>query len=97
MHARVSYYDLAGGSRDDVVRAFDEARPAVEQMQGNRGVMLLVDPEGGKAITITLWESEEALRATAEQASETRERAAGEAGMTIRSVESYEVVALESS
>jgi heme-degrading monooxygenase HmoA len=91
MYARVSYYDLGGGSGDDATRAFEGARSAVEQMQGNRGAMLLVDRGGGKAMTITLWEDEEALRASAEQANQAREQAAGEAGMTIRDVEAYEV------
>jgi heme-degrading monooxygenase HmoA len=91
MHARVSHYDLGGSSRDDAVRGFEGARSAIEQMQGNRGGMLLVDADGGKAITITLWEDEQALRATAEQANQARERAAGEAGMSIREIEAYEV------
>ncbi len=92
MYARVSFYDMDGASRDDAVRAFEGARSALEQMHGNQGGMLLVSPNGGrKAITITLWESEEALRASEEQANQTREQAAGGAGMTIRGVEPYEV------
>ena len=91
MHARLSFYDTGGASRDELVGAFEGVRSAVERMQGNQGAMLLVSPEGEKAITITLWESEEDLRATQQQADETRQQAAGGAGMTIRGVESYEV------
>ena len=91
MYARVSFYDMAGASRDDAVRAFEGARDAVEQMEGNQGGTLLVSPAGDKALTITLWESEEALRATEQQANETRDQAAGTAGMTVRAVEAYEV------
>ena len=91
MHARVSFYDMGNASTDDAVRAFEGARDAVEQMEGNEGGMLLVSREGDKAMTITLWESEEALRATDQQANQVREDAAGSAGMTIRDVEAYEV------
>ncbi len=93
MHARVTFYDVGTASRDDAVRGFEQARGAVEQMQGNQGAMLLVDEETGKAITITLWESEQALRATEQEANRAREQAAGGAGMTIREVEAYEMVA----
>ncbi len=91
MYARVSYYELGGASRDDAVRAFEQARTPVEQMEGNEGAMLLVSPETGKAITVTLWESEQALRASEEQANQTRQEAAGGAGLTITGVESYEL------
>ena len=91
MHARVSFYDLGSASRDDAARAFDGARSAVEQMQGNQGGLLLVSPEHGKAMTITFWESEEALQATDQQAGQARQQAAGSAGMTITGVEAYEV------
>jgi heme-degrading monooxygenase HmoA len=91
MHARVSLYDLNDASRDDAVAAFEQARSAVEQMQGNQGGMLLVGTNGDKAITVTFWESEQALRASAEQADEARQQAAGSAGMTITGVEPYEV------
>ena len=91
MYARVSFYDMGAASRDDAVRAFEQAREAIDRMQGNQGGMLLVSPNGDKAMTITLWESEDALRATDEQANQTREQAAGSAGLTIRDVEPYEV------
>ncbi len=91
MYARVSFYDMAGATRDDAVRAFEGARSAVEQMAGNEGGTLLVSADGGKALTITLWESEDALRASEEQANQARSEAAGTAGMAVQAVEAYEV------
>ena len=91
MYARVSFYDLGGTSRDDALGAFEQSRGAIEQMQGVQGAMLLVDPQGDRALTITFWESEEALRATEQAADETRRQAASTAGMTIRDVQAYEV------
>jgi heme-degrading monooxygenase HmoA len=91
VHARVSFYNLGNASRDDVARAFDDARGPVEQMQGNQGGMVLCSPDAGRAITITFWESEEALRASEQPANQARQQAAGSAGMEISNVEAYEV------
>lgn len=92
MHARVSFYQLAeGGDIDAAVKSFDDAIPTVEQMEGNEGLQLLIDRDSGKAITITLWDSPESLNATTQQADSVRQQAAGTGGLTIKSVELYEV------
>ena len=91
MHARVSTYRFEANRADDVVTAFETAAGAVEEMEGQRGVYLLLDRENGKAITITLWESADALAATAAAADEVRSDATSSYGGSIESVESYEV------
>jgi len=91
MHARVSFYELGNASKDDAARSFGDALQAVKEMTGNKGGMLLVDAAARKAVTITYWESEQALRDSTQQANTARERAAGSAGMTITGVEAYEV------
>ena len=91
MHARVSSYQLGSASSGDVAGAFEGAARAVQEMQGNQGGMLLVDSEHGKAMTITLWDNEKALRDSEQQADTIRQQAAGDAGMTISGVEVYEV------
>jgi heme-degrading monooxygenase HmoA len=91
MHARVSFYDMAGASKEDAARGFEGARSAVEQMRGNQGAVFLVSSSGDKAISVTFWESEDALRESSQQADQAREQAASSAGMTIREVEPYEV------
>ena len=91
MHARVSFYNLGNALRDDVARAFEDARGPVEQMQGNQGGLVLVSPDTGRAITITFWESEDALRASEQLANQARQQAAGRAGMEIANIEAYEV------
>lgn len=92
MHARVSFYDMGSASRDDAAAAFDEARNVVEQVQGNQGGMLLLNPDGQKAITIILYDSEEAVRASDERAQQIRGQFAERAGLSVRDVEPYEVV-----
>jgi hypothetical protein len=54
MHARVSFYEVAsGGDAAAAVKGFEDAMAPLQQMEGNRGVELLVDRDNGKAITIT--------------------------------------------
>ena len=93
MHARVSFYQLGeGGNMEAAVKGFDDSIETVHQMEGNQGLMLLLDRDSGKAISITLWDGEESLRSTSEQANAVRQKAADTGGLSIEGVESYEVV-----
>ena len=66
------------------------------QEQG-RGAILLVDRQNGKAISITLWEDEQALRASDEAANALGAEAANRIGASeTPSVERYEVAIFES-
>jgi heme-degrading monooxygenase HmoA len=51
----------------------------------------MVDRESGKGMSITIWESEEALNASAAKADELRSQGAEAGGAQIESVESYEI------
>lgn len=93
MHARVSFYQLAeGGDAEAAVKGFDDSIETVQQMEGNQGLMLLLDRDSGKAISITLWDDEKSLQSTSEQANAVRKQAADTGGLSIEGVESYEVV-----
>lgn len=52
--------------------ARDRVRDFVEGLPGNAGVVFLVDHESGTALTLTLWDSEEAARASDEFAEQSR-------------------------
>lgn len=88
MHARVSTYD---GKADELVKAFDSVTGALEQLDGFSKAYFLVDRPAGKAISITFWESEDALNASVERANQMREEATDQAGGSIESVDHYEV------
>jgi len=49
-----------------IVRAREFVNPSLRQDPGLKAAYWLVDREGGKAMIVTLWESEEAMR-TSEQ------------------------------
>ena len=92
MHARVSFYQLAEGADPQAaVEAFQDSTEVVQQMDGQQGLMLLIDPDSGKAITVTFWDTEEHLRSSAEQANTIRQQASAAGSLSIESVENYEV------
>ena len=65
MFARIGTWQ---GSPEDlknwVARADEVVKPTVQQQPGLAAAYWLVDREGGKDLTITFWESEEAMRAS---------------------------------
>lgn len=63
--------------------------PAVRDLDGFHGMIGLLDPESGKAVTITLWDSEEALDAS--EAIGARLRANGSAPEARATVERFQV------
>ena len=97
MFARVSTLEGPPGMTDEEIRETvrilrDQIIPAARQLDGFVGAISMTDRATGKDLTITLWESQEALRASEETAGEIRKSAAGALRATIRSVERYEVV-----
>ena len=88
MHARVSSYE---GDVDSLVEGFRRQTDLVRQLDGFARAFLLVDRAGGRAVTVTLWDSQEALGASASRAAHLRDEASETAGATIGSVDSYEV------
>lgn len=96
MHARVT---ALSGSPDDVdggVANFRENVVPFTRGQGGKGAILLVDRQTGKAIAITLWEDEQALRASEERANTLRAQAAEEMGAAqAPAVDRYEVAVFE--
>ena len=92
MFARVTTYRGDPGQIDEGLNyARESILPRVQQLDGFEGVYYLVDRESGKALTITLWESEEAMRASEEEADRLRSVSAESASATVQDVERYEV------
>ena len=96
MHARVTTFEgPVEAFEEGVQQARDQILPAVRQLAGFKGMYLLADRGSGKALAITLWESEEALRASEEAANRLRQQSAATMGEEIRAVDRYEVVVAE--
>jgi heme-degrading monooxygenase HmoA len=65
MIARVITIQGSPDRIDEGIRYFeDQIVPTIEGMDGFQGVYLLIDRATGKTVRITLWETEEAQRAS---------------------------------
>ena len=94
--ARVSVLEGPPDRLDEGTRyAQQEILPQVRQVRGFKGIVSLIDRERGRTKLISLWESDDALRASEEQADQFRQRAAEGAASRIVSVERYEVALAE--
>jgi heme-degrading monooxygenase HmoA len=89
MFARVSTYRADDGER--LIEGFRSVTDQLEEIDGFSGAHFLVDRESGKAISITLWDDEEALNASRQKADELRQQGTSAGGGSIESVEHYEV------
>ncbi|MGF6885234.1 heme-degrading monooxygenase HmoA [Nocardia sp. GAS34] len=72
----------------------DKVMPALEDMSGCIGMSLLVDRASGRCIATTSWESEEAMRKSADQVHSLRDRAVQLFGADSARVEQWEVGAM---
>jgi Antibiotic biosynthesis monooxygenase len=95
MHARVTRYDgAAPEAMDEALQTKKHVLPTEPgQTEGMKGVVFLSDRQNGTIVVISLWEGEEAMRASEDEATRVREEVTGP-GETA-SVEHYEVALLE--
>lgn len=64
MNARVTTAHIRSDRFEEAISIVRESvAPVVREQQGARGMLLLTDPDTGKGVTITLWETEEDMRA----------------------------------
>jgi heme-degrading monooxygenase HmoA len=75
MFARVARYRYPQERVDDAVDAFRTASEGLRALQGNVGGYLLVDRDNSTALTVTFWESRQAMDASEVGASRLRSEA----------------------
>ena len=95
MHARATTVRVAQEAGEEAIEHYRSALLTFRSMEGNRGAFLLVDPVAGRGMGVTLWESEEAMVNSRDQADQLRQRVADEAQGEIESVVEYEVAVWE--
>ena len=93
MFSRVNFLETDPNRIGDVARVVrDVVHRGIRGEAGYVGYIVLGDRETGRALGITLWESEEAREASDAKAREIRPRVEHETGGTMQSVERYEVL-----
>ena len=94
MYARSTTIQAQPSSIDDgIAHMRDSVMPALEGIDGCVGLSLLVDRTSGRCIATSSWESEEAMRASAESLRPIRDRAAELFGGGAQ-IEEWEVAAM---
>ncbi len=90
--ARVS---LLEGSPESIDAGLDKTRgdtlPKVRAISGNVGAIGLADRDNGRVSMITLWDSADSMRASAQAADQLRQRTADMSGQKIANVAQYDV------
>ncbi len=76
---------------DRLLDGFETTKEQLQAMEGFSQAYLLVDRAKNKGMTITIWESEDALLESAATADEVRKKATAPFGSTIESVDHYEI------
>jgi hypothetical protein len=94
MHARMTRYE---GAAPETIEDTLQTKKAVlptdfGQTEGMKGAVFLIDRQSGTVVIISLWQDEEAMRTSEDEATRVREEVTS-AGETA-SVERYEVALL---
>jgi heme-degrading monooxygenase HmoA len=94
MFARTSTWSgSAEALRNWADHAGSTVKGFVEGLPGNAGVVFLIDRDGGTALTLTMWDTEEAASATDRFAEQSRASTVAATGTQLVARGSYEVVA----
>ena len=92
MFARVRQYSVRPERLQQGKRAIEEHLiPALRMQAGYSGGLLLANPQKGKVLAVSLWESEQEMHATDEASHWFRAFGAEAAEGTVTDVETYEV------
>jgi heme-degrading monooxygenase HmoA len=91
MFVRLSTYRLPQERRADSIAAFRGAVDEISKLDGLAEAFFLVSDESDRAVTITVWDSHEAMTASRVRASRLRSDAAGAVGRSVESTEEFKV------
>jgi Antibiotic biosynthesis monooxygenase len=93
MFSRVNFLQTTPERISDVARVVrDVVHPGISGEPGYAGYIVLGNPETGRAIGVTLWQSGESRETSDAKARQIRPIVERETGGTMESVEQYEVL-----
>jgi hypothetical protein len=90
--ARTSTWTGSPEALDKWDAGVDTVRPFVASLDGNAGAFFFIDRASGRALTLTLWETEEAAIASDAFADQSRARTIAATGVDLVERGQYEVV-----
>ena len=90
MYARVTRYH-ADDDTDQLLEAFRETVGELQLVDDFSHGYFMVDPSTGGAVSMTVWESEQAMKASTESAEERRRQRTESGHASVVSVDTYEI------
>jgi heme-degrading monooxygenase HmoA len=98
MLARMTTMEGSPERLDEALREIrEDVLPQLRQQEGFKGFIVFDNRQSGKLMGFTLWESEQAMRASEEVGDRARRESAKVMSDTIEGVERYEVALFEVS
>ena len=92
VHARTTTIQAQTSSIDDGIAYMrDQVMPELENVDGYVGISLLVNRESGRCIIAAAYESEDAMRASADKAKQLRSQAVERFGGEVEKIEEWEI------
>ena len=91
MFARVTTYELAEGRASESIAVFEPAVDRISELDGFVDGWFLVERDGLHAVTMTLWESLDAMERSRVTAAHARTEAARDVGAEVTSTYELEV------
>ncbi len=58
MHVRAATVQIQSGKMQEFIKAYDSLVPAIKAQKGYQGSYLMTDASSGKALAISVWETE---------------------------------------
>jgi heme-degrading monooxygenase HmoA len=92
MYARLSTYVIPPDELEGQIQTAEEVQKRVTAMPGSLGLYYLVDRATGNTVSLTLWDTEQAMLDSVTAANRLREETTSGAAGEVISVASYEVV-----
>jgi heme-degrading monooxygenase HmoA len=91
MYARIARYRIPIDHFGEVVEAFREVVEEVQNIEGNKGGYLLVDPDNSTALSVTFWDNRVAMEGSEVRATRLRSEAIETLEGDVQSVDRCEV------
>ncbi len=92
MYARISTIEGDGSKIDDALKIINEkVLPALKDLEGFTAANFLVDRSAGKLVAVAFWESEAALKGSAEAVEPMRTKVAAAMTGKVVGLDSYEL------
>lgn len=96
MYGRLTRIEGTPAEIKEGVRTFEQnVAGTARDLPGNLGIVLMANPEEGKAVGITYWADENALKASGDAMKRVRESSTQAAGTRIGSVDTGEILSME--